>query len=85
MTIINSTSITLGVRLKTARISAGLEQADIAQKLGVNRGTVSNWERGVSEPGATPFVRWAEITGQPLEWLAAGVVVHPPGLEPGTH
>lgn len=69
--MINDTALgTLSQRLRASRLLAGLEQAEIAQRLGVARTTVSTWEQGKTEPSATHFVRWAQITGQPLEWLA---------------
>jgi transcriptional regulator with XRE-family HTH domain len=73
MTMIDNPSWTLTDRLKRARLVAGLEQGQIADMLGVARTTVSSWERGISEPSATNFVRWSELTGQSLEWLAEGV------------
>ncbi|WP_425468280.1 helix-turn-helix domain-containing protein [Protaetiibacter larvae] len=79
----NDTSLGLAKRLRAARLLVDLEQADIAVRVGVARQTVSNWERGLTEPSATQFVRWAHVTGQPLEWLAEGVV-RPEGLEPPT-
>lgn len=82
MTLMNDTKLDLAKRLRTARLLADLEQADIAERLGVARQTVSGWERGVSEPSATHFVRWAKETGQPLEWLAGGIDVRPEGFEP---
>ena len=84
MTILNDTGLGLAKRLRAARIIADLDQAGIAERIGVSRQTVSNWERGLAEPGATYFVRWAKETGQPLEWLAEGVsdVVRPEGFEP---
>jgi transcriptional regulator with XRE-family HTH domain len=99
MTILDSTTWTLDTRLRMSRQAAGLEQAEVAERIGAARNTVSNWERGRSEPSATMFVRWAQAVDVPLEWLAEGVnartapaeaeavevVVHPPGLEPGTH
>jgi transcriptional regulator with XRE-family HTH domain len=74
MTMVNDTTRTLPERLRVSRLMAGLEQGDVAQRLGVARTTVSTWERGLTEPSATNFVLWAEITGQPLEWLAEGVL-----------
>lgn len=85
MTLLTVTALDLPKRLKAARLMADLEQADIAAAIGVARQTVSNWERGVSEPSATFFVRWAAATGQPLEWLAEGVSVRPEGFEPPTY
>ncbi|AGW42470.1 two-component system regulatory protein [Leifsonia xyli subsp. cynodontis DSM 46306] len=72
MTITTTPGIdALHKRLRMARIGADLEQADISERLGVARNTVSNWETGRSEPSATHFVQWALICGVPLEWLGA--------------
>lgn len=35
-----------GKALRLARANAGLEQAELAEKVGVNQGQVSDWERG---------------------------------------
>jgi transcriptional regulator with XRE-family HTH domain len=35
-----------GEALRLARANAGLEQAGLAEKVGVNQGQVSDWERG---------------------------------------
>jgi transcriptional regulator with XRE-family HTH domain len=83
MTMLNDTGISLGKRLRIARQMADLEQSEIAAILGVARTTVSTWERGQTEPSATNFVRWAQVTNQPLEWLAEGIA-RPKGLEPLT-
>ena len=78
----NDTKLSLRGRLKAARLLAEMEQAELAERIGVARQTISNWERGVAEPSATYFVRWANETGQPLAWLAEGVQVRPEGFEP---
>lgn len=74
MTMIDNPTWTLSERLRRSRLLAGLEQKDVAAALGVNRATVSLWETGKSEPSATNFVLWAQATGQPIEWLAEGVM-----------
>lgn len=73
MTMIENPAWTLTDRLRRSRLLAGLEQGDIAARLGVARTTVSAWETGKTEPSASNFVRWAAIVGQPLEWFAEGV------------
>lgn len=60
---------TLGDRMRKARVAAGLEQADLAKRVGVSRPTVSQWERGRSEPRATQLLAWADATGHHIEWL----------------
>jgi transcriptional regulator with XRE-family HTH domain len=73
MTMVENPTWTLAERLRRSRLLAGLDQREIAERLGIARQTVSLWEIGKTEPSATNFVRWAEETGQPLEWLAEGV------------
>jgi transcriptional regulator with XRE-family HTH domain len=41
---------TLSERLLSARQLLGLTQAGLAEELGVDRGTVGDWERGVRPP-----------------------------------
>ncbi|WP_350348027.1 helix-turn-helix transcriptional regulator [Agromyces sp. G08B096] len=88
---------TLAERLRKARLLADLDQNELAAQLGIARNSISNYETGRSEPSASTFVRWAQITGVTLEWLAEGVnaktapvetgavrSVRPEGLEPPT-
>ncbi len=84
MTLFNDTALGLARRLRAARLLADLEQADMADRIGVARTTVSAWETGRTEPSASHFVAWSQITGQPLDWFAEGVQVRPEGFEPPT-
>lgn len=36
------------ISLEAARVNAGISQKEAAKRLGINVGTLSNWERGVS-------------------------------------
>ena len=62
---------TLGDRLRKAREFAGLEQGELAEQIGISRGTVSNYELGHGQrPPKRLVVRaWAEATGVPLDWF----------------
>lgn len=73
MTIMDNPTWTLTDRLRKSRLLAGLEQAEIAELVGVSRNSVSNYENGKTELTATTFVRWAHATGVTLDWLAEGV------------
>lgn len=67
--------MTVGARIALARKVCGLEQRQLAERLGVSRQSVSTWER---DRAALPFavaVAVARLTGQSLEWLAEGVSV----------
>jgi len=52
----------VGVRLRTARLAAGMTQRQLAEALGVEAITVSRWERGVTMPSLPRLRRVAEIT-----------------------
>ena len=48
-------------RLKTARNSKGLKQQDVADQLGIKANTISNWEKGRTEPDIDTFVKLCKI------------------------
>ena len=48
----------VGDRLKTARIRTIFERIDVANKIGVPKETVRNWERGLA---VMPAVYWAPV------------------------
>ncbi|WP_130506913.1 helix-turn-helix domain-containing protein [Microterricola gilva] len=76
MTIMDNPTWTLVDRLRKSRLLAGMEQADLAELIGVSRNSVSNYENGKTELSATTFVRWAAATGVSLEWLAEGMRIN---------
>lgn len=65
---------TLGDRLRKAREFAGLEQGELAERIGISRGTVSNYELGRwQRPPKRYILRdWAEECGVPFEWIVDG-------------
>ena len=85
---------TLTDRLRKARESAGLNQPQLAEALGVSSNTVGNYERGFTTPRRMVLMAWAMVTGVPVEWLENDEDprrddegphgVRPKGLEPPT-
>jgi transcriptional regulator with XRE-family HTH domain len=63
---------TLGGRIRMARKSAGLNQAELAERVGVTQPAVANWESGVHDPRRLMLARLAEALSTPMEWLAGG-------------
>ena len=53
----------IGERIVSARMKAGLTQADIAQKLNVTPQTISAWERGVKTPKLDTILRICNAIG----------------------
>ena len=61
---------TLGKRIKAARESAGLMQADLASKIGVkSAGVISNWETDKSKPDADKIVSLCNVLGLSCSYL----------------
>lgn len=63
---------TIGERIRQARKRAGLNQAALAERLGVSQPAVANWESGVHDPRRLVLAKLADALGTPLEWLAEG-------------
>lgn len=57
------------ITLEAARVNAGLTQKDLAEYLKVTVTTVSNWEKGITEPTATQFRAISEVSGIPMDFL----------------
>lgn len=49
--------------IKRLRKKKGLSQAQIAMKLGITQGAVSQWEHGLTEPGSDQLLMLAQIFG----------------------
>lgn len=63
---------TVADRLRKAREDADLDQAELAERIGVSRSTIGNYE-GAKVTPRKPILRlWAEETGVPLAWLLDG-------------
>ena len=64
----------LNIRIRTARLRAGLTQTALAQRVGVSRTAVVNWESGSNRarPSAERLEEVCRITGVAWEWLATG-------------
>ena len=66
-------STQLAAKLRAARQSAQLTQAQIAEAVGVTRGAVTQWESKDPETRTTPSIelirKFAERSGVPFSWL----------------
>jgi transcriptional regulator with XRE-family HTH domain len=58
-----------GTVLKQLREKAGLNQSQLAERLGVDQASVSRWERGQGEPGVSMVKPLAAILGVSAESL----------------
>ena len=51
------------ITLEAARVNAQMTQAELAEKMGVSRATVINWENGKSEMKTAYLYMFCAITG----------------------
>lgn len=58
-----------GKRLQEARTAAGLSQQALADKIGVTKATISNWELGKREPGFERLVLLAKTLNTKISTL----------------
>ena len=76
---------TLGDRLAAAREAAGMNQAKLAQRLGVRKSTLVGWENDSAEPRANQVQMLTALLSVSLRWLLTGVgqdVAPPDAIEP---
>ena len=59
-------------RLRAARVGAGLDQSELAETMGISRGSVHNYEVGATTPRRPVLTAWATATGYDLHWLESG-------------
>lgn len=62
----------MGKRLAELRRERGLNQEELAEKLGVSRQAVSKWERGESTPDIANLVSLSELYQVSIDYLAKG-------------
>ncbi len=61
--------MTLGERIKQLRKENGMTQVDMAQKLGVTKGTVSTWETDSRVPGFETLNQMCDMFQRSLDYL----------------
>ena len=64
--------MSIAKRLKQARLAANMTQEGVAEKVGVSRQTMSNWENGKSYPDIASVITLSDIYGLTLDSLLKG-------------
>jgi len=65
---------TVGERLKAARVRAQMTQEQVAHRVGVSRGVISQWETGLIEKiAAAHLAGCAKVLRVSLDWLLSGI------------
>lgn len=67
--------LSLPWRMKMALDAAGIGVSEMAERMGVDRNTVSNWINGRVKPRAAFLRVWADECEVDYRWLSEGMVV----------
>ncbi|OQS32469.1 helix-turn-helix domain-containing protein [Chromobacterium haemolyticum] len=62
----------IGSRIKAARKARKRSQEWLASETGVNQSSVSQWEKGLTEPATNNLSRIAQVLRISYDWLATG-------------
>lgn len=65
----SSTDCDFRITLEACRVNVGLNQQELADKIGVCRTTICNWEGGKTSPTSVQLQRISEITGVPINYI----------------
>lgn len=60
------------MKIAIAREQAGLTQAQLAERLSVTQGAVSQWEMGITSPRPAMLLRLADVLGCTVDELLRG-------------
>lgn len=60
----------LGDKMKQVRLARNLTQDDIAEKMNVQRTTISNWEKNIRVPDSNKLIEFAKIVGVTLDFFS---------------
>jgi transcriptional regulator with XRE-family HTH domain len=69
----NTRARTFGENLREARRAAGLSQEELAERAGVDRSAISDYERGRREPNLSTIVKLASALEISTETLVRGL------------
>lgn len=58
-----------GKVMRSERVRAGLSQSEVAERVGVDQRTVSNYERGITNVPADVLLKLSDIYGCTTDWL----------------
>lgn len=69
--------MSMAKRIAMARKEAGLSQQAVADRFGISRAAVAQWENGDTYPGTAKLEGLADVLRVRLEWLATGRGLQP--------
>lgn len=59
----------LKISIAAARVNSKLNQREFAEKIGVSLATVTNWEKGKTEPDVSQLREISRLSGIPMDYI----------------
>lgn len=63
--------MTIGDKIRQARLAKGLRQADLARAFGISRNSVTLWESGEARPDQARLPLLGQLLGTSVDWLTS--------------
>jgi transcriptional regulator with XRE-family HTH domain len=57
------------IMLAAARVNAGMTQKELAKYMDVDISTITNWEKGKSEPSTSQLRKISQVSGIPMDYI----------------
>lgn len=57
------------ISITAARVNSNLNQREFAEKIGVSLSTVTNWEKGKTEPDVSQLRTISKLSGIPMDYI----------------
>lgn len=57
------------ISIAAARVNSGLNQRQFANEIGVSLATITNWEKGKTEPDSSQLRKISQISGIPMDYI----------------
>lgn len=57
------------ISIAAARVNSKMTQKEFANKIGVSLATVTNWEKGKTEPDASQLRVISKLSGIPMDYI----------------
>lgn len=57
------------ISIAAARVNSGLNQRQFANEIGIYLVTITNWEKGKTEPDTSQLRRISQLSGIPMDYI----------------
>ena len=68
----NERFVEMGKRIKARRVSLGMKQMELAERIDISKNHISSIERGIERPGLESFIRICDVLDETPDNLLLG-------------